>query len=89
MRTSLWFWICLLVQTPQAVSLAITISAVLGTGQPIFGADVANYARVRAHAFNFVRIVEGQKLDAAIVDGELVKVPGPISYTSRTIDCIA
>jgi hypothetical protein len=35
-----------------------------------FIADIANYARVSPYALNFVRIIEGQKLDASVVDGE-------------------
>ena len=33
-------------------------------------ADITNYALVPAYALNFVRIIDGQKLDAAVVDGE-------------------
>ena len=35
-----------------------------------FIADIANCARVPPYALNFVRIIEGQKLDASVVDGE-------------------
>jgi len=35
-----------------------------------FIADITNYARVPPYALNFVRIIESQKLDAAVVDGE-------------------
>src|SRR6266850_3829376 len=31
---------------------------------------ITNYARVPPYALNFVRIIEGQKLDASVVDGE-------------------
>jgi hypothetical protein len=35
-----------------------------------FIADITNYARVPPYALNVVRIIEGQKLDASVVDGE-------------------
>src|SRR5206468_3548695 len=35
-----------------------------------FIADIANYARIPANALNFVRIIEAQKLDAAVIDGK-------------------
>src|SRR5678815_2543065 len=35
-----------------------------------FIADITNYARVPPYALNFVRIIEGQKLDASVGDGE-------------------
>src|SRR5882724_9947789 len=35
-----------------------------------FIADITNRARVPPYALNFVRIIEGQKLDASVVDGE-------------------
>jgi hypothetical protein len=35
-----------------------------------FIADIANYARVPPDALDVVRIIEGQKLDASVVDGE-------------------
>src|SRR4029077_4715787 len=35
-----------------------------------FIADITNCARVPPYALKFVRIIEGQKLDASVVDGE-------------------
>jgi hypothetical protein len=35
-----------------------------------FIADITNYARVPPYALNFGRIIESQKLDASVVDGE-------------------
>src|SRR6266498_117089 len=35
-----------------------------------FSADKTNCTRVPPYALNFVRIIEGQKLDASVVDGE-------------------
>ena len=41
-----------------------------GDLRAFFIADIANRARVPPYALNFVRIIEGQKLDASVVDGE-------------------
>ena len=41
-----------------------------GDLRAFFIADIANRARVPPYALNFVRIIESQKLDASVIDGE-------------------
>jgi hypothetical protein len=54
-------------------SLPIKISAVPETDglslSAIFS-DITNHARIPTYPLNFVGIIEGQKLDAAVVDGQ-------------------